>query len=151
MIVRADTEVPKQNREMRHLRKVIKRSMKQVLPGSWFEVSLLLVGEERIKDLNLHYRGKDETTDVLSFPLMSWEEIDSPKALHGGYTELIGDIVICVPVAERQSRERGVSLDNEMEMLAIHGLLHLCGYDDSTLSGEQEMEKLASAILKREL
>lgn len=151
MIVRADTEVPCRSRELRHLRQVVKKAMKGISDYSRFEVSLLLVGEDKIRDLNSHYRGKDEATDVLAFPMMSKDEIESVISVGSRYPEMLGDIVICVPVAERQSGERGVSLNDEIELLAVHGLLHLYGYDDATEAGQREMDELASKILNREV
>lgn len=151
MTVKADTEVPGRNRDLKHIKHVIKKAMKSMSQCHWFEVSILLVGEERMKDLNSKFRGKEEATDVLAFPLMTKEEIGSVESSGGGRTELIGDIVICVPMAQKQSEERGVSLDDEMEWLAVHGLLHLFGYDDSTESGEREMAGMAGRILKREV
>jgi probable rRNA maturation factor len=69
--------------------------------------------------LNRTYRGKDEPTDVLSFPMNE----DLPD---GRY---VGDILICLPVAETQAIETGHSLERELLMLMIHGILHLAGYD----------------------
>lgn len=151
MIIRADTEVPGSSRELRHIRHVIKKAMKKIFPYGGFEVSLLFVEEEKIRELNSRFRKKDEATDVLAFPMMTREEIESSVSMGGKQPELIGDIVICVPVAEMQSCERGISLNDEMELLAVHGLLHLFGYDDSTDSGEREMADIAGKILKREV
>lgn len=151
MKVRADTEQPGWNHEMRHASKVIKKAMNQMHAYKRFEVSLLLSGEERIRDLNSRYRKKDEATDVLAFPMMSRKEIESVGSPGSRHTELIGDIVICVPVAKNQAEERGVSLNDEIELLAVHGLLHLYGYDHSNDEEEREMSELASKILKREV
>lgn len=89
------------------------------LPDS--EVSVLLTGDERMAELNRAYRHLDKTTDVLSFALA--EEEDSPLAA------FLGDIVISIPTAQRQARESKVTLDEEVENLALHGLLHLLGRD----------------------
>ncbi|MCA9443809.1 MAG: rRNA maturation RNase YbeY [Candidatus Omnitrophica bacterium] len=88
------------------------------------ELSLLLTTDERIQELNATYRGKPVPTDVLSF---RQEEEGGP-----GLGNLLGDIVISVPTAERQARENGISLDEEIEALAVHGLLHLLGHDHET-------------------
>lgn len=151
MRVRADTEERAWNHELRHVKKVTKRAMKVLSPRSEFETSIMLVGEEKIRELNSGYRGKDEETDVLAFPMMSREEIESSGLRESKHDQLIGDIVICVPVAGKQSADRGVSLKVEIELLAVHGLLHLYGYDHSTDREEQEMTELASKILKREV
>ena len=76
---------------------------------------MALVPDARVRALNRQYRGKDAPTDVLSFPA---EE-----------KGLLGDVVIAVGVASRQAREAGHSLQTELRVLALHGLLHLLGYD----------------------
>ncbi|HVT13703.1 MAG TPA: rRNA maturation RNase YbeY [Fimbriimonadaceae bacterium] len=81
-------------------------------------VSVLIGTDEAIRDLNSRYRGQDEATDVLTFP-----SDDVPGAP-------LGDIAIALPYAERQARLRGVSLSQELGYLAIHGTLHLLGFDD---------------------
>jgi len=81
-------------------------------------VCVLLTTDEAIQALNAEHRGTDEPTDVLTFPAG-----DFPHAP-------LGDIAISVPYASRQAIARGVSLDQELAFLAIHGALHLCGLDD---------------------
>lgn len=101
------------------------------------EVSLSFVGERAIQTLNRKFLKKDKPTDVLSFPL-------GEKAPDGKF--YLGDIVISVPVAFRQAREKGHSLDREMRLLAIHGFLHLLGYDH--FEGiEEEEQKLHRTYL----
>jgi len=95
------------------------------------------VGERAIQTLNRKFLKKNKPTDVLSFPL-------GEKAPDGKY--YLGDIVISVPVAFRQAREKGHSLDREMRLLAIHGFLHLLGYDH--FAGiEEEEQKLHRTYL----
>jgi probable rRNA maturation factor len=78
----------------------------------------VLTDDERITELNRTYRGVDGPTDVLAF------------SLHEGAEEnLLGDVVVSVETARRQADEHGQSLDDEVEMLLVHGLLHLLGYD----------------------
>jgi probable rRNA maturation factor len=84
-------------------------------------VAVVLVSDSRIRTLNRRYRGKDAVTDVLSFP--------NEDAGH------IGDIVIAVGVARRQAREAGHGLQTELRVLALHGLLHLLGYDHERDAG----------------
>ncbi|AIE83561.1 Metal-dependent hydrolase YbeY, involved in rRNA and/or ribosome maturation and assembly [Fimbriimonas ginsengisoli Gsoil 348] len=80
------------------------------------EVCLLLTTDDRIQELNRSFRGVDEPTDVLTFP--------------SGEPDPLGDVAISIPYAERQARARGVSLEQELGYLAIHGALHLAGFDD---------------------
>lgn len=81
-----------------------------------------MVNDPAMRRLNRTYRGKDRTTDVLSFPQMSYGNEPQPSTL-------LGDIVISLPQARRQAREYGVSLYEEVSRLLVHGLLHLLGYD----------------------
>jgi probable rRNA maturation factor len=85
-------------------------------------ISVLLVGDKRMRDLNLEYRGIDRTTDVLSF-----SQIEG-ISMHSGTADL-GDIVISPAQAARQAADRGVSYEHELALLLVHGLLHLIGYD----------------------
>jgi probable rRNA maturation factor len=85
---------------------------------------VLVASPGRVRRLNLDYRGIDSTTDVLSFPMY-----DSPREFPPAADFLLGDIVINPVRAEAQARERGVSLDEELRRLLVHGLLHLLGYD----------------------
>jgi probable rRNA maturation factor len=93
------------------------------------EVSLAFVGERAIRTLNRKFMKKDRPTDVLSFPL-------GEKGPDGKY--YLGDIIIAVPVAFRQARAKGHSLDRELRLLAIHGYLHLVGYDHFAGIEEEE-------------
>ena len=83
-------------------------------------VSIALVSDTRIRALNLRYRRKDAPTDVLSFPTNPESRIPNP---------FLGDIVIALGVARRQAREAGHTELAELKVLALHGLLHLLGYD----------------------
>jgi probable rRNA maturation factor len=98
------------------------------------EVSVNLVGPAKIKSLNLKYRNKDKETDVLSFPL----EDDSLKKY--GIMPL-GDIFICPAYVEKKIKATGESLDKTMAHLAVHGFLHLLGYDHET--SEADAEKMS--------
>lgn len=85
------------------------------------DATLALVGDERIRELNRQFRGFDEATDVLSFP---------------SSLPYLGDIVVSVDTAERQARRRGTTLALQLQVLALHGFLHLLGYDHESDSGE---------------
>lgn len=91
------------------------------------KVTLLLSTDEHIQDLNKRFRNIDAPTDVLSFPS------GDPSPLP------LGEIAISVPYAERQARQRNVDLDQELGYLAIHGTLHLLGFDDETESDRARM------------
>jgi len=106
------------------------------------EVSLLLTDDPTIRELNREYRGRDRSTDVLSFAL---NEGDFPDPA----PEMWGDIVISVECALRQAEAYGHSFETEMARLLIHGALHLIGYDHETTEYEAErMRKRESGILR---
>ena len=97
--------------------------------GARGEVTVALVSDGRMRALNRSYRGKDYATDVLSFPATA-----SRGAT--GYPTYLGDIVIATGVAERQADDAGHSVGTELRILALHGLLHLLGYDHETDDGQ---------------
>jgi rRNA maturation RNase YbeY len=104
------------------------------------ELSVELVGDRRMRQLNRVYRHKDRTTDVLAFPM---RESDNPCPA------LLGDVVISVPTALRQAREVGRSPDEELAALLVHGVLHLCGYDHERNKDEAtRMRRRERAILE---
>jgi probable rRNA maturation factor len=89
------------------------------------QVTVLLTTDAAMRRLNRKFRGKDKTTDVLSFPA------GGPVA-----SEIAGDLAISIPTASRQAAERGHLLGAEIKVLILHGLLHLAGYDHETDQGE---------------
>jgi rRNA maturation RNase YbeY len=99
------------------------------------ELSILFVGDQRMRGLNRRYRGKDRTTDVLAFAMR--------EASHSS-AGLLGDVVIAVPTAARQAKQGQRSLDEELTVLLTHGILHLCGYD------HERSEKEARRMHRRE-
>lgn len=99
-----------------------------------FSLTVAFVRDRRIKELNRDFRGKDQTTDVLSFPAGESDD--------GFEIDYLGDIVISTDTAARQAKEAGHSLDREVNELVIHGVLHLCGYDHETDRGEMNRLEL---------
>jgi probable rRNA maturation factor len=85
------------------------------------DLSLAIVSDRRMRALNRQFRGKDAVTDVLSFP--------------SGERGFMGDIVVAAGAAKRQAKEAGHSVQTELRVLALHGLLHLLGYDHETDDG----------------
>lgn len=108
------------------------------------EVSVVLVDDNNIRELNRQYRGLDRSTDVLSFAL---REGDEPEVINGPEETLLGDIVISLETAIRQADEYGHSLSRELAFLAVHGMLHLNGYDHETETAEREMRRQEEHIL----
>jgi rRNA maturation RNase YbeY len=88
-----------------------------------------------MRKLNRQWRGKNGTTDVLSFPAGE-DEFANPNGSN------LGDVVISLEQAARQAREHDLTIDEEIAQLILHGLLHLCGYDHETDNGEMNRLEL---------
>lgn len=93
------------------------------------EVAVILVDPATMQALNREHRGKDEVTDVLAFP------IDERDGMPGGMPRLLGDVVICLERCAEQAGEQGHEPGEELVVLAVHGALHLLGYDHETDDG----------------
>jgi rRNA maturation RNase YbeY len=91
-------------------------------------VNVMLMGSQELRELNKTFRGVDADTDVLTFP--SGQALPFP----------LGDIAISLPYANRQAALRGVSTENELVALIVHGVLHLVGYDDETEEDRLNMQ-----------
>lgn len=107
------------------------------------EVSLSIVDRDAIHKLNKDYRDVDRETDVLSFPLDE-EGYDN----EGNPINLLGDIVICLDVAEDQANDFGHSLEREMMYLICHSTLHLLGYDHIEEDDKREMRAKEKEVMK---
>jgi probable rRNA maturation factor len=108
------------------------------------EVSVALVSDARVRALNRTYRGIDHATDVLSFPAA-----DLVAAPRGGPSRVLGDIVIATGVAARQAAAAGHPLAAELRVLALHGLLHLAGYDHEREQDQGEMLAIETRLRAR--
>lgn len=106
------------------------------------ELSIALVDDRTIRALNRRYRGIDRPTDVLAFAVRE----SGPPAGGGAGCELLGDVVISVPTAERQARRRRRVLLDELTTLLAHGLLHLLGHDHGTRVQQREMKRLTGEL-----
>ena len=117
------------------------------------EVDITIVDDEEIHQLNRDYRNVDRPTDVLSFALDEDDE-DEPELMEG-QLHLLGDIIISAETATRQAEEFGHGLEREIVYLAVHGLLHLLGYDhmveeDKVIMRAKEEEALRAINLSEE-
>jgi len=114
------------------------------------ELSVALCGDEYLRLLNAEWRGVDETTDVLSFPQLEPDEQHGGAVLIPGGHALLGDVVVSVETAARQAALRGVTLEEEVQLLLVHGLLHLLGYDheDGGLQAEEMAAEEARVLLR---
>ena len=102
------------------------------------EVSVLIVDTEGGAELNEQWRGKQGATNVLSFPSDLPAELNLP---------LLGDLIICAPVVEREAQEQSKALQAHWAHMMIHGTLHLLGYDHIIEAEAEEMEALETKIL----
>ena|SRR3989344_5214513 len=125
--------------------KIIEVAAKEAdLESKKLELSVNLVGEGRIKELNKKYRGRNRITDVLSFPLAERSPTRSRTSqglvTSNGVNAIIslGDIFICLQVAKKYAEREGVNLDYKLAFLAVHGFLHLLGYDHEKSTAEKE-------------
>ncbi len=136
------------NEEMKNIQKVYSVAEKELLLSKEMEVNLVIVSPETIKEMNNEYRQVDRVTDVLSFPML--DNIDDLNkecdAILGEVN--IGDIYICRERAIEQAIEYKHSLKREICFLALHGLLHLLGYDHIKKEDEQIMFQLQDKILQ---
>ena len=107
----------------------------KVIPTKAAGVTVAFVSDRAMRELNRLWRHKQGTTDVLSFPV----EQDEFEKAEGSS---LGDVVISVEQAARQAKENGLTLDQEIAQLILHGLIHLCGYDHSTDDGEMNQLEL---------
>lgn len=102
-------------------------------------LTIMVVNDQYIQELNSQYRHMDAVTDVLSFPN---EENDPMQPSY------LGDIAISYPVAEKQAAVAGHPVENEISLLIVHGVLHLLGYDHHTSEGKSEMWALQEKALR---
>ena len=102
------------------------------------EITVRIVDEAESHELNLNYRGKDRPTNVLSFPFECPDEVELP---------LLGDLVICRQVVEREAQEQDKPLMAHWAHMVVHGSLHLLGYDHIEDDEAEEMESLETQIM----
>jgi probable rRNA maturation factor len=110
------------------------------------EVSVTFVTNERIREINREYRNKDAVTDVISFALEELGE-GEVELIGTDMPRILGDIIISIAKAKEQAEEYGHSFMREFGFLAVHGFLHLLGYDHMTEEDEHEMFTLQKEIL----
>ncbi len=148
------------------LHEVIEAAAKYLNLPEGIELDLSIVSNEEIQTLNRDYRGLDKPTDVLSFALtevtsefdvdfahldLAEEETEDLDDVDFEEEEAIpqhlGDIIISYPRAQEQAQDYGHSLDRELAFLAVHGFLHLNGYDHQTEAEAQEMFRIQEEVL----
>jgi len=121
------------------MRRAIRLLLRQ---EGWSEgdVSIVLTDDEEVRSLNRTYRGKDEPTDVLSFSLREVAAGETTVDLSSLEEELaLGEVYISIPTAMRQAQAGERTLEEEVAFLAVHGVLHLLGYEDESQEGYEQM------------
>ncbi len=121
------------------IKKAICASLEEEARTKNYEVSVSLVDNKEIRDLNKQYRNVDSATDVLSFPMDEDFGIGAP---------FLGDIIISVEKAMEQSKEYGHTIDREIAYLVVHSMFHLMGYDHLTKSDKDLMRKKEKSVMK---
>lgn len=106
------------------------------------ELSIALVDADEIADLNKRYRDVEGPTDVLSFGC------DDPCAVSGGEPITLGDVIIAPVIAEQQAAELGNTVESELNLLLVHGILHLLGYDHIDDEDARVMQERERAVLE---
>jgi probable rRNA maturation factor len=105
------------------------------------ELSIVLVDDEQMSSLNWKYRGHQGPTNVLSFAMRDGEFGDIAP-------QLLGDVIISLPTAQREAEEEGLSLDSTISRLLVHGILHLVGFDhEKGEDAAREMEQRSTELL----
>ena len=111
------------------------------------EVSVRLTSDDEVHALNRQYRGKDKSTNVLSFPMVQPDLIDTVTQNSDDGEVLLGDIVLAHGVCVAEASERGISVEHHLSHLVVHGTLHLLGYDHGTDEEGDAMEEIERAAL----
>jgi probable rRNA maturation factor len=113
------------------------------------ELAIALVSDARMRALNRAFRRRDSTTDVLSFPTSDGGPRTADRGPRTADRSPLGDIVIATGVARRQARDAGHSVQAELRVLALHGLLHLLGYDHEHRSARGRMARAEARLRRR--
>lgn len=132
------------------IREIIKLSANKLNLDDNFEISVTIVDNKKIREVNREYRSIDRVTDVISFAI---EDNEEDMAIFFNedtmpFPRLLGDIFISLDQTVEQAREYGHSFERELAFLLVHGFLHLNGYDHQSQEEEKEMFALQETILK---
>lgn len=124
------------------IRKIVSSTIRTIKKNSNdYEMSVHLVGEKYIKNLNKNYRGVDQVTDVISFA-------SQDLFFHKNMNKDLGDLFICPQKIKKQAKDFLIDYQEEFARILIHGILHLCGYDHQDEKDSKKMFLLQEKILK---
>ncbi len=131
-------------------KRIIDGALKELkLENRDINLSLSLVSDIVIQKLNKEHRGKDKSTDVLSFPILKLDNLDGLPEENGAIIDL-GDIFISIKQAEANAQSSGMTLENQLAFLVVHGLLHLLGFDhERSPEDEKKMFEMQAIILNK--
>ncbi|WP_332690919.1 rRNA maturation RNase YbeY [Halalkalibacter lacteus] len=127
--------------------KIVKKTAEVERLEGDIEVSITIVDEKRIQEINKEYRNKDQPTDVISFALNEQSEDELDVVLDPDMPNILGDIIISASHVQMQAEEYLHSFERELGFLTVHGMLHLLGYDHMTEAEEKEMFSRQEDIL----
>lgn len=113
------------------------------------EISITFTDNENIRDINNDYRGKDTSTDVLSFPIYEKWELDEEKNIDVKFVRTLGDIVLSMEKADEQAKDFNHSFDREVCYLVCHSMFHLMGYDHMEESEKKIMREKEEKIMNK--
>lgn len=139
------TEIINNQRKIQIDRKIFQefaaKLIDQVVEAKDSYLDVVFVSDKKMRQLNKQFRGKDRTTDVLSFPFEA-DGFEIVSELQESAGKFLGEIVISAEQADRQARENDLDFETETKQLILHGMLHLCGYDHETDAGEMNAREL---------
>jgi len=148
LVIRIDRDF-QERVDKKWLRRLVRESLGAHGLQTQVELSLLITDDATVRELNRTYRGKDKTTDVLSFAL----EVDRRGDAAAGFVmppgEIVhlGEVIVSYPKAAEQAAERNHAVEDELALLVVHGVLHLLGYDHDKPAREREMRSLEQRVL----
>jgi len=131
------------------VRKIAHEVLKAEGVASPLEISLVFTDSETVRKLNRDYREVDEPTDVLAFYMLPRQVDDFSFVLPPDSITRLGEVIISYPQAVEQAKEQGHSVDKELALLIIHGILHLLGYDHEQPEEETKMRAKEKELLAR--
>ncbi|MGD8243685.1 MAG: rRNA maturation RNase YbeY [Anaerolineae bacterium] len=125
------------------LRRAAESTLRQQDVAEACELTVMLAGDETLRELNRRHRGVEAPTDVLAFPNV----VKGPFVEPPGLQRYLGDVIVSFPRAMAQAAEAGHELLAELQLLVVHGILHLLGYDDQTGPERARMWRAQQAVL----
>lgn len=142
VVVRIDDRY-KSRTEPEALRKAAEATLSQQRVEETYDLTVVVTGDQVLRELSRRHRGLDKSTDVLAFP----NETKGPFVDAPTFPRYLGDVIISFPTAKAQALEAGNDLSAELQLLVVHGVLHLLGYDDQTEPERTRMWQAQQAVL----